>query len=62
MGTWSPRRFVVAGLSLAVIPVATNGPALVALALLAAVWAGLIAYEALRVADARHRLHASEAH
>ena len=62
MRTLSPRRFVVAGLSLAVIPVATNAPALVALALLAAVWAGLIVYEALRFADARHRLHAGEVH
>ena len=60
IGTLSPRRFVVAGLSLAVIPIATNAAALIALALLAALWAGLIAYEALRFADARHRLHESE--
>ena len=46
-------------LSLAVIPVATNAAALIALALLAALWTGLIAYEALRFAEARHRLHAS---
>ena len=62
MGTLSPRRFVVAGLSLAVIPVAVTAPALVALALLAVLWAGLIAYEALRFAEARHRLHAGESH
>jgi low temperature requirement protein LtrA len=61
MGTMSPRRFVVAGLSLAVIPVALEAPVLVALALLAALWAGLIAYEALRFAEARHRLHAADA-
>jgi low temperature requirement protein LtrA len=60
MGTLSPRRFVVAGLSLAVIPVALNAPALVALAVLAVLWAALIAYEALRFAEARHRLHESE--
>ena len=59
MGTLSPRRFVVAGLSLAVIPIATNAAALVSIALLAVLWAGLIAYEALRFAEARHRLHAS---
>jgi low temperature requirement protein LtrA len=56
MGTWSVRRVVCAGILIALIPLAVSLPALVTLALVAAISAGLIAYEALRYADARERL------
>ncbi|HEU5211925.1 MAG TPA: low temperature requirement protein A [Gaiellaceae bacterium] len=56
MGTWGVRRLVCAGILLALIPVSLALPALVTLALVAVVSAGLIAYEAIRYADARERL------
>jgi low temperature requirement protein LtrA len=56
MHTWSVRRVVVAGLLVALIPAAVSLPALATLALVAALSAGLIAYEAIRYADARERL------
>ena len=56
MGTWSVRRVVCAGILIALIPAAVSLPALLTLALVAAVSAGLIAYEAIRYADARERL------
>jgi low temperature requirement protein LtrA len=56
MGSWSVRRVVCAGILLALIPAAVALPALLTLALVAAVSAGLIAYEAIRYAEARERL------
>jgi low temperature requirement protein LtrA len=58
IGTWAPRRVVVAVLLLALIPLATEVDALLALAVAAAIPASLLVYEAVRFADARHRLHA----
>jgi low temperature requirement protein LtrA len=52
-GGWGHGRPAAAVLLLALIPVATMVPALVALALVSAVCAGLIAYEALRYRYAR---------
>jgi low temperature requirement protein LtrA len=54
--TWSPRRIVVAAFCLALIPAATAIPALATLALVTAALSALIAYEALRFADARDRV------
>jgi low temperature requirement protein LtrA len=56
MGTWSVRRVVCAGILVALIPVATTLPALATLAIVAGISAGLIAYEAIRYAEARDRL------
>jgi low temperature requirement protein LtrA len=56
MHTWSVRRVVCAGILLALIPLATTLPALGTLALVAAISAGLIVYEAIRYAEARDRL------
>ena len=56
MGTWSVRRVVCAGILLALIGPALSLPALLTLALVAAVSAGLIAYEAIRYAEDRARL------
>jgi low temperature requirement protein LtrA len=55
--TLARRRVVVAVLLLALIPVGTEVDALVSLALVAAITAALIAYEAIRFADSRARLH-----
>jgi low temperature requirement protein LtrA len=61
--TLSVRRMVAASVLLALIPVThvLELPALATLALVATVAAGLIAYEALRYADARARVRAAEA-
>ena len=56
MHSWNVRRVVCAGILIALIPLAVSLPALVTLALVAAISAGLIAYEAIRYADARERL------
>jgi low temperature requirement protein LtrA len=56
MHTWSVRRVVCAGILIALIPLAVSLPALVTLALVAGISAGLIAYEAIRYAEARERL------
>ena len=56
MHTWSVRRVVCAGILIALIPAAVSLPALATLALVAGVSAGLIAYEAIRYAEARDRL------
>src|SRR3954447_23321951 len=56
MHTWSVRRVVCAGILLALIPLATTLPALGTLAIVAAISAGLIAYQAIRYAEARERL------
>ncbi len=56
------HRTVVAALVLALVPVAAELPALAALGLLAAVMAGMIAFEALRYAEAREQVrHEGEA-
>jgi low temperature requirement protein LtrA len=52
-GGWGHGRWISTIILLALIPVATQVPALAALALVAAVCAGLIAYEALRYPYAR---------
>ena len=55
------QRLVVAALLLALLPLAVELPALATLALVAALCVGLIAYEAIRFAEARDRVrHASE--
>jgi low temperature requirement protein LtrA len=56
VGTLSRPRSVGAVVLLVLIPAATRVPALVALCLLAVVLAAVIAYEALRYADARDRI------
>src|SRR4051794_9503929 len=56
MQSWSVRRVVCAAILLALIPAAVSLPALLTLGLVAAVSAGLIAYEAIRYAEARDRL------
>ena len=56
------QRLVVATLLLAFLPVALEIPALATLAAVAALCVGLIAYEAIRFAEARERVrHAAEA-
>ena len=61
VGSLSVRRLVVAVALLALVPVATQVPALAALAGVAAILAGLIVYETVRYADARDRVrHAVE--
>ena len=58
--TLNKQRVVVAGLCLALIPLAASVPALVALGAVAALLCSLIAYEALRFAEARRRIHQAE--
>ena len=58
--TLSVRRVVAAAVLLALVPVAVEIPALATLALVAAISAGLIAYESLRYADARERVRHPE--
>jgi low temperature requirement protein LtrA len=61
MRTWSPRRIVAAAVCLALFPLATAVPALVSLALVAAVMCTLIAYESIRFAGVRERIrHATD--
>ena len=57
IGSLNGQRVLVAGVAVALIPVATRVDALVALAV-AALTAGLIAYEAIRFRDARKRIRA----
>ena len=55
------QRLVVTLLLLALIPAAVELPALATLAVVTAVSVGLIAYEAIRFAEARERIrHAAE--
>jgi low temperature requirement protein LtrA len=56
IGTVNPQRTLAAVVCLALIPVGTQVDALAALALATAVSAAVIAYEALRFADTRHRV------
>jgi len=54
--TFNPHRFTTAVLLLALIPVVVELPALASLAILAGVLTALIAYEAIRFAEARDRV------
>jgi low temperature requirement protein LtrA len=56
VGTVSYRRLVVAGLCVALIPAATEVPALAAVGVLTALTVGLVAYEAIRYRAARHHV------
>jgi low temperature requirement protein LtrA len=56
VGTFNPHRFATALLLLALIPLADELPALATLGILAAVLTLLIAYEAIRFAEARDRV------
>ena len=58
--SWSVRRVVVTALLLAAIPFALELPALATLALVAALVSGLIAYEAIRYAEARERVRQAQ--
>ena len=61
VGTWNARRALVAALLLAFWPLAVHVPAVVALAGVAALACGLIAWEATRMAEARDRIrHAGD--
>ncbi len=62
MHSVSWRRMVCALVLLALLPAGAALPALVTLAILAAVLSGLIAYEALRYADVRDRVRHQLAH
>jgi low temperature requirement protein LtrA len=55
-GTFNQPRLVAAALLLALAPIATTIPALAALALVAATAVSLVAYEAIRYAEARQRI------
>ena len=54
--TLSTRRLLCALLLLALVPVTKTASALLTLGIVAAILAALIAYEALRYAEDRHRL------
>ncbi|MEA2131845.1 MAG: hypothetical protein QOJ85_4736 [Solirubrobacteraceae bacterium] len=56
VGSWNARRLLVAALLLAFWPLAMQVPALLALAVVTALACGLIAWEALGLADARARV------
>jgi low temperature requirement protein LtrA len=58
--SWNIQRAVVAVLLAALIPVATAVPALVALALVTVLLCALVAYEAIRFAEARDRIRHAE--
>jgi low temperature requirement protein LtrA len=56
VGTVNRQRLIAAVVSLALIPLGTDVDALVALGLAAAVAAAVIAYEAIRFSETRHRV------
>ncbi len=56
VGTVNVPRLVVAALLVLAVPVAARLPALASLAVLAGLLVGLVAYEAMRYAEARHRV------
>ena len=60
IGTWNPQRITAAALLIILLPVAWQLPAFAALALVAAILAGLVGYEALRFAAARDRVRHQE--
>jgi low temperature requirement protein LtrA len=59
MGSVNRQRLVAALVSLALIPLAVEVDALVALALAAAISAALVSYEALRFAETRRRMRST---
>jgi low temperature requirement protein LtrA len=59
MGTLNHERLAVAAVLVALLPAGSRLPALAAMALLAAVICGLVAYETWRYADLRHRVRQS---
>jgi low temperature requirement protein LtrA len=61
-GTLAVPRVIAAAACLAVIPLATSGAALTALAVLAVIWLALITYETLRYADRRAQIRGAGAH
>ena len=62
VGTLNRQRLVATVVIVALIPAATHMPALASLGLLTAILAVLIAYEAIRFAEARARIrHAPRA-
>jgi low temperature requirement protein LtrA len=60
--TLSARRLVCAGVLLALVPAAVSLPALATLGILAGLLSALIAYEAIRYADARDHVRHQLAH
>ncbi len=56
IGSFNRPRLVVAGILLALVPVAVSVPALLALGLVTAAACGLITYETIRYHDARYRI------
>jgi low temperature requirement protein LtrA len=61
VGTVNPQRTLAAVACVALIPLATEVDALVALAVVTAISAAVIAYEAIRFADTRHRVRGEHA-
>ena len=59
--TLNRQRLVAAAVLLALVPLTRDAPALATLALVAAVTSVLIAYEAIRFAEARERVRRAEA-
>jgi low temperature requirement protein LtrA len=56
IGTWNTQRLITAALLLAMIPLATAVPALLALGLVTAVACGLIGFEVIRYSETRQRI------
>ena len=59
VGTLAQPRIAAAAACLAVIPLAREAPSLVALSVLALIWAALIAWETLRYRDLRAEVRAA---
>ena len=56
IGTWNTQRLITAALLLAMIPLTTAVPALLALGLVTAVACGLIGFEVIRYSETRQRI------
>jgi low temperature requirement protein LtrA len=61
IGSWNYPRLVAGSALVALAPIATAIPALVALGLVAAVSAGLVTYETVAYAEARDRIRHGDA-
>ena len=61
IGTFNTQRLIAAALLLAMIPLATAVPALLALGIVTAVACGLIGFEVMRYAEARQRIRHPQA-
>jgi low temperature requirement protein LtrA len=61
IGTFNTQRLIAAGLLLALIPLATAVPALLALGLVTAVACGLILFEVIRYTETRQRVRHAQA-